>query len=159
MKTRELIFASIMIGYLLAVFSAVLIEYEIQNQNYEPQPIQMIELFGNGSARNYEVENLFEPNFFTSVALTLSRFSFALPFVIGGFGLWHIPLAMMYGSFALPPELPYQMLTFLTVSVVSIPVNAILSKGIPMWRRIPYIYLIAVLIGGTPILLSSNFGQ
>jgi ABC-type methionine transport system permease subunit len=38
-------------------------------------------------------------------------------------------------------------------------VNAILSRGIPMWRRIPYIYLIAVLIGGTPILLSSNFGQ
>lgn len=159
MKTSESVLVLIIIGYVLAVFSAVVIEYEIKNQNYESQPMQMVELFGNGSTRNYEVENPFEPNLFSSIAAALSRFSFALPFVIAGFGMWNIPLAMGYGSFAMPQETLYQMLVFLTVSISSILVTAILSKGIPMWRRIPYIYLIAVIIGGTPILLSSNFGQ
>jgi len=160
MKTRkELIFASITIGYLLAVFSIIVIEYEVERQNYVAQPIQMVELFGNGTTRNYEIENTFEPNLFTSIAGTMIRFSFALPFVLGGFGLWNIPLSMYYGNFTMPLEPPYQVLIFLIVSIASIPVTILLSKGIPMWRRIPYIYLIAVLIGGTPILLSSNFGQ
>ena len=160
MKTKkELIFASITIGYLLAVFSTVVIEYEIERQNYEPQPIQMVELFGNGTARNYEIENTFEPNLFSSIAQTMIRFSFALPFVLGGIGMWGIPIAVIHGNFAMPPEPPYQVLIFLIVSMISIPVTAILSKGIPIWRRIPYIYLIAALIAGTPILLSSTFGQ
>ena len=160
MKTRkEIIFASIIIGYLLAVFSAVVVQYEIERQNYVAQPIQMVELFGNGTTRNYEIENTFEPNLLTSIAGTMIRFSFALPFVLGGFGILNIPLSMYYGVFTMPPEPPYQVLIFLIVALVSIPVTILLSKGIPMWRRIPYIYLIAVLIGGTPILFSSNFGQ
>lgn len=154
----ELIFASIIIGYLLAVFSAVVVEYEIERQDYVAEPFQMVELFGNGTVRNYEIENTFEPNLFTSIAQTLSRISFALPFVLGGLGLWNIPLSMYYGSFTMPPDPLNQVLIFLIVSIVSIPVTILLSKGIPMWRRIPYIYLIAALISGTPILFSSNFG-
>ena len=159
MKTRkELIFASITIGYLLAVFSAVVIEYEIERQNYVAQPIQMVELFGNGTTRNYEIENTSEPNLFTSIAGTMIRFSFALPFVLGAIGIWGIPLAIIPGNFAISPETSF-VLIFWLVSFISIPVTILLSKGIPMWRRIPYIYLIVVLIGGTPFLLSSTFGQ
>ena len=159
MKTKEKIFASIIIGYLLAVFSAVVIEYEIERQDYVAEPIQMVELFSNGTARNFEVENTSEPNLLTSIAQTILRFSFALPFVLSGIGLWTIPLSMFYGIFAMPQEILYPVLIFLTVSIVSIPVTILLSKGIPMWRRIPYIYLIVVLISGTPVLLSSTFGQ
>ena len=159
MKTRkELIFASVTIGYLLAVFSIVVIEYEVERQNYVAQPIQMVELFGNGTTRNYEIENTSEPNLFTSIAGTMIRFSFALPFVLGAIGIWGIPLAIIPGNFAISPETSF-VLIFWIVSFISIPVTILLSKGIPMWRRIPYIYLIVVLIGGTPFLLSSTFGQ
>jgi len=159
MKTKkELIFVSVTIGYLLAVFSIVVIEYEIERQNYVAQPIQMVELFGNGTTRNYEIENTSEPNLFTSIAGTMIRFSFALPFVLGAIGIWGIPLAIIPGNFAISPETSF-VLIFWLVSFISIPVTILLSKGIPMWRRIPYIYLIVVLIGGTPFLLSSTFGQ
>ena len=160
MKTRELILISIIIGYLLAVFSFLVIEYEIKFQNYERKPIPMVELFGNGSTRNYEIENPApDPNLFTSISISMVRFAFALPFVVAGIGIWGIPIAMIHGNFAMPPETPYHVLVFWMLSMISIPVTTIFSKGIPLWRRIPYIYLIAVLIGGTSILLNSDFGR
>jgi hypothetical protein len=45
------------------------------------------------------------------------------------------------------------------LSMVSIPITIKFSKGIPLWRRIPYIYLITVLIGGTAIWLWTGFGN
>jgi hypothetical protein len=32
------------------------------------------------------------------------------------------------------------------------------TKNIPLYRRVPYIYLLAAIISGTPMLLNENFG-
>ncbi len=159
MKTRELILVLIIIGYLLAVFSFLVIENEIKFQNYEPKPIQMVELFGNGSTRNFEIENPSpDPDIFTSIFAAGMRVSFALPFAIAGLGLVAAPIGLLQTHLFVPPE-GFRVLVFWIVAMISIPINYMFTKDIPLWRRIPYIYLLAAIISGTPMLLNENFGR
>jgi len=159
MKTRELILVLIIIGYLLAVFSFLVIENEIKFQNYEPKPIQMVELFGNGTTRSFEIENPSpDPDIFTSIFAAGMRVSFALPFAIAGLGLVAAPIGLLQTHLFVPPE-GFRLLVFWIVAMISIPINYMFTKDIPLWRRIPYIYLLAAIISGTPLILNSDFGR
>jgi len=158
MKTRELIPVLIIIGYLLAVFSFLVIENEIKFQNYEPKPIQMVELFGNGTTRSFEIENPSpDPDIFTSIFAAGMRVSFALPFAIAGLGLVAAPIGLLQTHLFVPPE-GFRVLVFWIIAMSTIPINYMFTKDIPLWRRIPYIYLLAAIISGTPMLLNENFG-
>jgi len=57
-----------------------------------------------------------------------------------------------------PPE-GFCELVFWIVAMISIPINYFFTKGISLWYRIPYIYLLAAIISGTPMILNENFGQ
>jgi hypothetical protein len=159
MKTRELILVLIIIGYVLAVFSFLVIEYEIKLQNYEPKPIPMVELFGNGSTRSFEIENPPGPypSLSSSIGISVMRLSFALPFAIAGLGLVAAPIGLLQTHLFVPPE-GFRVLVFWIIAMSTIPLTFLLSKDILRWRRILYIYLLAAIISGTPMLLNENFG-
>ena len=159
MKTRELLVIAIIMGYFLIIFSVMVSDKEVERQSSGDMPIQMVEIHGNGTVRNYEIENTSESNILSSIAGTVSHFAFALPFVLGGIGMWGMPLAILNLSTPMLSDNAIQWLSFFIPSLVSIPVTIILSAKIPMWKRIPYIYIFAMLISGTPVLLSGNFGQ
>jgi len=160
MRTRELILALIIIGYLVAVFSFLVIEYEVQFQNYEPEPMQMVELFGNGSARSFEMENppISYPSIFASMGMSAMRFFYALPFAIAGIGLIFTPIGFLQTHLFVPPE-GFRLLVFWTMAIITIPLSFLLSKDVSLWRRILYIYVLAAIISGTPMILNENFGQ
>jgi len=163
MKSRELILVLIIVGYLLANLSFLGFQHSIEFENNKDRPMQMVELFGNGSSRSYEMEN---PNSNASVSTTIfqaimgaaTKMGFALPFVIGGLGLIGGPMALITNNFVMPPE-AYRVMVFWIIAMITIPINYIFTKDIPLWLRIPYIYILAAIISGTPILLSENFGR
>ncbi len=158
MKLRELIFVLIIVGYLLAVFSFLVNEYNIKFQNYERKPMQIVELYGNGSTRSFEIEDTSpDPDLFSSIFMSMSKFAYALPFVIAGIGLAGGPMALISNS-AIPSEL-YRVMVFWIMAIIAVAITSVFFKDIPLWRRIPYIYFIGVLISGTPILLSEDFGR
>jgi len=47
----------------------------------------------------------------------------------------------------------------LDIAIITIPINYMFTKDIPLYRRVPYIYLLAAMISGTPIIINENFGQ
>lgn len=163
MKSRELILVLIMVGYLLAILSFLAFQNSIVFENNKDQSLQMVEVFGNGTTRSYEVEN---PNSNASASTTIfqaimgaaMKMGFALPFVIAGLGFIGGPMAFLHGNLSLSPD-GLRVVVFLILSFISIPINYMLTKDIPLWARIPYIYLLAAIISGTPILLSENFGR
>jgi len=159
MKTRELVLVSVIIGYLLAVFSFLVLEYSVIFENNKDVPIQMVELFGNGSVRNFEVENPSpDPDIFTSIFAAGMRVAFALPFAIAGLGLVGAPIGFLQTHLFVPPE-GFRVLVFWIIAMVTIPINYLFTKNIPLYRRIPYIYFLAAIISGTPLLLNENFGR
>ncbi len=148
MKTRELFLVLIIIGYLLSVFSFLAFQNSIEFQNNKDIPMQMIKLdmVGNiTTTTSYEIEN---PNSNASVSEMVSlvimgtamRFAFALPFAIAGLGMIGGPIALITTSFVIPPE-GYRVMAFWLVAMSTIPLTFLLSKDIPLYRRIPYIYL------------------
>ena len=158
MKTRELILVLIIIGYLLSVFSFLVIEYSITFENNKDKPIQMVELFGNGTTRSYEIENPSpDPDIFTSIFAAAMRVAFALPFAIAGIGLVSVPIGLLQTHLFVPPE-GFRVLVFWIMAMISIPISVMLTKDISLYRRVPYIYLLAAIISGTPMLLNKNFG-
>ncbi len=158
MKTRELILVSIIIGYLFAVFSFLVLEYSITFENNKDRPIQMVELFGNGSTRSFEIENPApDPDIFTSIFAAGMRVAFALPFAIAGLGLVAAPIGLLQTHLLVPPD-GFRVLVFWIIAMSTIPIIYMFTKDIPLWRRIPYIYLLAAIISGTPMLLNENFG-
>ena len=159
MKTKEIIFVIFIISYTSTIFTTVVIDKAETTLNSESQPLQMVELFGNGTARNYEIESPYNPNIFSVAAGTLGHFMFAFSFVLGGFGMWGMPIVWANPELVTPAEVHYQWLSFFIPSVVSVPVTTLLSTKIPLWRRVPYIYLIAMFIAGTPIFMNSDFGR
>lgn len=159
MKSRDLVIIAIIIGYFLTIFSVAVMDRENAKQSSKHMPIQMVELHGNGTARNYEIENTSESNFLTSVGGTIGQFAFALPFVLIGMGMWGMPLAILNNSIHVLSESTNQWLLFLIPSLVAIPAMLILSTKISIWKRILYVYVFVMIISGTPILLSSTFGQ
>jgi len=159
MKTRELILVLIIIGYLLSVFSYLVIEYSITFENNKDIPMQMVELFGNGTTRSFEIENPSpDPDIFTSIFAAGMRVAFALPFAIAGLGLVSVPIGLLQTHLFVPPE-GFRVLVFWIIAMITIPINYLFTKDIPLWRRIPYIYLLPALISGTPLLLNSDFGR
>lgn len=159
MKTRELVIVSVIVVYVIAIFSFVAYEYSIEIENNKNKPIPMVELFGNGSSRSFEIENPSpDPDVFTSIFATMSRFSFAMPFVIAGLGMVAAPIGLFQTHLLVPPE-AFRVLVFWIVAMITIPLNYMFTKNIPLWRRIPYIYLLAAMVSGTPLLLNENFGR
>ena len=159
LKTRELILVSIIIGYVLVVFSFLVLEYSITFEKNKDIPIQMVELFGNGSTRSFEIENPSpDPDIFTSIFAAGMKIGFPLPFAIAGLGLVGAPIGFLQTHLFVPPE-GFRVLVFWIIAMISIPINYLFTKDIPLLRRIPYIYLLAAIISGTPMLLNENFGR
>ncbi len=159
MKTKEIIFIIFIVSYTTTIFTIVTIDKAYTMLNSESQPLQMVELFGNGTARNYEIESPYKPNIFSVAAGTLGHFMFTFPFVLAGFGMWGMSIVWANSELVTPIEIHYQWLSFFIPSMISIPVATLLSTQIPLWRRIPYIYLIAMFIAGTPIFMNGDFGR
>lgn len=159
MKTRELILVLIIVGYLLANLSFLVIEYSITFENNKDKPIQMVELFGNGTTRSFEIENPSpDPDVFTSIFAAWMRVALALPFAIAGLGLISAPIGFLQTRLFVQPE-GFHVLVFWIMAMITIPINYMFTKNIPLWRRIPYIYLLAAIVSGTPMLLNENFGR
>ena len=148
----------IIIGYLLSVFSFLAFQYSIEFENNKDRPIQMVEMFGNGTTRSYEIENPSpDPDIFTSIFAAAMRVAFALPFAIAGIGLVSVPIGLLQTHLFVPPE-GFRVLVFWIIAMISIPISVMLTKNISLYRRVPYIYLLAAIISGTPMLLNDNFG-
>jgi len=159
MKNRELVLASVIVVYVMAIFSFVVYDYSVEFENNKNKPISMVELFGNGSSRSFEIENPSpDLDVFTSIFATVSRFSFAMPFAIAGLGMVAAPIGLFQTHLLVPPE-GLRVLVFWIVAMITIPLNYMFTKNIPLWRRIPYIYLLAAIVSGTPLLLNENFGR
>ena len=79
------------------------------------------------------------------------------PFVVIGIGIIGAPMYFL-SSQTMPPE-GYKVLAFWMMGIGATALTAMYTRDISLWRRLPYIYLIMTIISGTPILLSSNFGQ
>ena len=159
MKSRESILVLIIIGYLLANFSFLVFEYGITFENNKDIPIQMVELFGNGTTRSFEIENPSpDPDIFTSISAAGMRMIFALPFAIAEIGMVSVPIGLLQTHLFVPPE-GFRILVFWVIAMITIPISYVFSRDIPLWRRIPYVYLLAAIISGTPLLLNENFGR
>ncbi len=102
---------------------------------------------------------IFANSIFTNSTEGWNHFVFVFPFVLIGTGIWGIPLALINGTFLLSTDMLYRAIIFLAGATVSIPIIVLMSKGISVWRRVPYIYAICVLIAGTPIWLEPTFGR
>ena len=159
MKTRELIFVLIIVAYISIVFSVLVYEYDTKVQDYERKPMQMVELYGNGSSRSYEIENPSTmPTIFSSILGSMMQFTFSLPLVVAGIGIIGIPIDAIQSNVVITPE-TYFGIIFWAISFGIIPVALKFLKDISWWRKIPYTYLLTAIISGTPILVSTRFGQ
>ena len=158
MQKNEKIFLIIIIGYFFTIFSIVVFGVVIAIQISEPTPIEVVTSFGNGTTKDSIVIPDQTP-LSTSFVSGFSNFAFMIPFIIAGVGVWLPWISIMYGQFPASGDGSILFLSFWILSMVSIPVTIILSKGIPLWRRIPYVYFVAVLIGGTAIWLWTGFGN
>jgi hypothetical protein len=159
LKTRELILVLIIIGYVLSVLFYLALEYGVEFENNKDKPIQMVELFGNGTTRSFEIEKpaLPAPSIFLGILGAGMKLVYALPFTIAGLGLVAAPIGLLQTHLFVPPE-GFRVLVFWIIAMSTIPLTFLLSKDILRWRRILYIYLLAAIISGTPMLLNKNFG-
>ena len=131
MQKNEKIFLSIIIGYFFTIFSIVVFGVVIPDKT----------------------------SLSMSFVAGFSNFAFMIPLIIAGVGVWLPWIGIIYGQFPTSGNESILVLSFWILSMVSIPITIILSKGIPLWRRIPYVYFIAVLISGTAIWLWTGFGN
>ncbi len=112
MKTKELILALIIVGYLLAIFSFLAFQNSIVFENNKDRPMQMIKLdmiCNTAITTSYEIESPHSNANASTIAFqaimgAALRMGFALPFVIGGLGLIGGPMALITNNFVLPPE-------------------------------------------------------
>ncbi len=158
MQKNEKIFLSIIIGYFFTIFSIVVFGIVIAIQTSELMPVEVVTAFGNGTTK----EGIVIPDrtpLSTSFVAGFSNFSFIFPFILAGVGIWLPWISIIYGQLPMYGDTAILVLSFWILSMVSIPITIKFSKGIPLWRRIPYIYLVAVLIGGTAIWLWTGFGN
>jgi len=159
MKFREIIFIIFIISYTSIIFAAAVIDKSETTLNSESQSQQMVELFGNGTTRSFEMENQNISNGFSFIGSAFFHFVFAFPFVLAGIGIWGMAIVFVNPALPVQTEIFHQWLLFFIPSIISIPATAILSTKIPLWRRIPYIYFVAMLISGTPIFMNGDFGR
>lgn len=157
-QKNEKIFLAVISGYFFAIFSIVVFGIVIATQTSDSMPVEVVTVHGNKTTKD-SVVITDAPPLSTSFAAVFSNFSFVFPFILAGVGVWLPWISIMSGQLPTPHETSVLVLSFWILSMVSIPITIKLSKGIPMWRRIPYIYLVAVLIGGTAIWLWTGFGN
>ena len=161
MKSREKIIVLIIIGYLLVNLSILAINYSITFENNKDQSLQMVEVYGNGTTRSYEIESP-EPNIFMIIIYGILAGAMRLIFVISmglaGFGLIIIPMGFLEFHVWESPE-GFRVVVFWIIAMITIPINYMFTKDIPIWRRIPYIYVLAAIISITPMIFTENFGQ
>ncbi|MCV0410147.1 hypothetical protein [Nitrosopumilus sp.] len=157
-QKNEKILLSILIGYFFTVFSIVVLGIVIATQTSETMPVDIVTVFENGTTKN-DMVTRDRIHLDTSFVTGFSNFSFIIPFIIAGVGIWLPWVSVISGQFPTSGDESILILSFWILSMVSIPITTIFSKGIPLWRRIPYIYFIAVLIGGTAIWLWTGFGN
>ncbi len=159
MKTNELIFVLIIAAYISITFSVLVYEYDTKVQDHEQKPIQMVELFGNGSSRNYVIENHSPmPTVFSSILGSMMQFSFSFSMAVAGVAIIWIPVSVIQSNFVLSPE-TYHVIIFWVASIGIIPISLKFLKDIPWWRKIPYMYFLTAIVSGTPFLVSTTFGQ
>src|SRR5680860_161623 len=94
------------------------------------------------------------PTVFAFTGGIFEHFIFTVPFVLAGIGMWGMAIVFINPVLPIQTEIFHQWLLFFIPSIISIPVTTMLSTKIPLWRRILYIYLIAMFISGTPIFMS-----
>lgn len=157
-QKNEKIFLAVISGYFFAIFSIVVFGMVIATQASDSIPVELVTVYENETTKN-SVVITDAPSLSTSFAAGFSNFSFVFPFILSGVGVWLPWVSIMYGHLPTPHGTSALVLSFWILSMVSIPITTKLSRGIPMWRRIPYIYLVAALIGGTAIWLWTGFGN
>lgn len=159
MKSQELIFVLVIAAYIGVAFSVLVYEYNTKVQDYDRKPMQMVELSGNGSSRTYEMENLSPaPGIFSIILGSIMQFAFSLPLVVTGIAIIGVPIAVVQSNMIIIPE-TYIGIAFWMASIGIIPIALKFLKEISWWRKIPYTYLLTAIISGTPILISTRFGQ
>ncbi len=159
MKSRETIIILIIVGHVLANFSFLVWQYSVTFESNTDRTIEMVELFSNGTSRSFEIENPSpEPDVFASIFAAWMRVVFALPFAIAGLGMVSAPIGFLQTHLFVPPE-GFRVLVFWIIGMITIPISYVLTRDIPLWRRVPYIYLLAAIISGTPMILNENFGR
>ena len=159
MKSREMVFVLVIVAYIGIAFSVLVYEYNTKVQDYERKPMQMVELSGNGSSRTYEIENPSPaPNIFSSILGSIIQFTFSLPLVVAGIAIIGVPIAVIQSNMIITPE-TYYGIAFWIASIGIIPIALKFQKELSWWRKIPYTYLLTAIISGTPILISTRFGQ
>ena len=158
MIQNEKILALVMLGIILSTFSALSVQYSIQHEENKDKPIQMVNLDGNTTTR-YEIQPPPSPPAIIVGMMGASmKLAFALPFALSGFSIFVGFIGLYETGFDINRDI-YHYAIYWTLSIISIPITFYLSREMPLWRRIPYIYFIAGLISGIPIMLSENFGQ
>jgi len=158
MKTRELILVSIIIGYVLVNFSLIVLQNGVSFENKD-QSMHMIEVFDNGTTRSFEIDNPTPiPEIFASILGATIRLAYSLSMAIVGIGMVSTPIGFLQTHLFVSPE-GFRVLVFWIIAMITIPINYLFTKDIPLWRRIPYIYLLAAIISATPMILNENFGQ
>lgn len=161
MIQNEKILGLVILGIILATTSVHAVQYGIQHEENKDRPMQMVKLdmIGNTTTTtSYEIPTSNPVPILTGILSALMKMGYALPFVIAGIGFIGGPMAFLHGNLSLSAD-GLRMVVFLILSIISIPITFYISREIVFWRRIPYIYVIAALISGIPILLSKNFGQ
>jgi len=161
MIKNEKILGLVILGIILAATSVHAVQYGIQFEENKGTPMRMIEAFGNGTTRSFEVPTSSPHSVLIAlfgILAALMKIVFALPFVIAGLGFIGGPMAFLHGNLSLSTD-GLRVVVFLILSIISIPITFYISREIVFWRRIPYIYIITALISGIPILLSENFGR
>jgi len=119
----------------------------------------MVEIFGNGTTRSYEIDNpSSNPEIISSILRATVSLSYSLPMAIVGIGMISAPIGFLQTHLLVTPE-GFRVLVFWIIAMITIPITYLFTKDIPLWRRIPYIYLLAAIISATPMILNENFGQ
>ncbi len=160
MIKNEKILGLVILGIILAATSVHAVQYSIQFEENKGRPMQMVEVFGNGTTRSYEVPvSIPHPVIIAlyGILAALMKIGYALPFVLGGFSLYFGFIRYETG-FDMAPEV-FHYAIYWILGIISTPITFYISRQIVFWRRIPYIYIIAALISGIPLMLNENFGQ
>lgn len=86
------------------------------------------------------------------------QFAFSLPLVVAGITIIGVPIAAVQSNMIITSE-TYIGIVFWITSIGIIPIALKFLKELSWWRKIPYTYLLTAIISGTPILISTRFGQ
>jgi len=155
---NEKIIISVILGLTIIVFSIPILGSIIASQIVEPREIEVVTEYGNGTTQtSAAIPGKATVN--VAVVVGVQNTQFYFPFVIAGFGIWLPWGAIITGQLPEYHASSIPVLLFWISSMISVPLMVRFTNQIALWRRIPYIYLIAALIGGLGIFLWTGFGN